>query len=106
MLGALEAKMGDDAHLLAARAGAEMGADIVKTSYTGNKDSFARLVEACPAPVVVAGGSKKDSEEEVLQMIKDAMDCGASGIDLGRNVWQSKDPTAVTRALVEIVHGN
>lgn len=102
----LEAKMGDDAHLLAARAGAEMGADIVKTSYTGNKDSFARLVEACPAPVVVAGGSKKDSEEEVLQMIKDAMDCGASGIALGRNVWQSKDPTAVTRALVEIVHGN
>ena len=99
------AKKGDDAHLHAARAGAEMGADIVKTSYTGNKDSFANLVQACPTPVVVAGGSKKGSEKEVLQMVKDAMECGAAGIALGRNVWQSSDPVAMTRKLVEIVHG-
>ncbi len=100
----LVAERGIDAHLLAARAGAEMGADIVKTSYTGDTESFTKLVDACPAPVVVAGGPQKNTLEEVLQMVRDSMDCGAAGVALGRNVWQSMDPIKTTKALVQIVH--
>ena len=98
------AKKGTDAHLLAARAGAELGVDVVKTSYTGDRDSFRALVSGCPVPVVVAGGPKKDTTGEVLEMVKDAIDCGAIGVALGRNVWQSPDPAQMTAALVDIVH--
>ena len=100
----LISKMGDEAHLLAARAGAEMGADIVKTSYTGNIQSFTRLVDACPAPVVIAGGPQKGSPTDTLTMVKEAMSCGASGIALGRNIWQSEDPEKMTNSLVQLVH--
>ncbi len=95
---------GHEVELLAARAGAELGADIVKTSYTGDQDSFKRLVDACPVPLVIAGGPQLNSEREVLQMVADAMQCGAAGVALGRNVWQSANPTKMTAALVDIVH--
>ncbi len=102
----LVSKMGAEAHLLAARAGAEMGADIVKTSYTGDRESFSKLVECCPAPVVVAGGPKTGASIDTLSMVRDAMDCGAAGVALGRNVWQHNDITAMTEALVQVVHEN
>jgi len=95
---------GHEVELLAARAGAELGADIVKTSYTGDQDSFRRLADACPVPLVIAGGPQMSSEREVLQMVSDAMQCGAAGVALGRNVWQSSNPTQMTKALVDIVH--
>lgn len=88
----------------AARAGAELGADIVKTVYTGDHDSFKRLVDACPVPVVIAGGPKRDTLREALEMVRDAIDCGAIGIAMGRNIWQSPDPTAMTAALADIIH--
>ena len=100
----LLSERGAAAELHVARAGAELGADIVKTSYTGEPQTFAELVRACPAPVVIAGGPQKETVREVLQMVREAMDCGAAGVALGRNVWQSADPIAMTRALVEIVH--
>jgi fructose-bisphosphate aldolase/2-amino-3,7-dideoxy-D-threo-hept-6-ulosonate synthase len=103
---ALLDKMGMEAHLLAARAGAELGADIVKTSYTGDRESFSRLVECCPAPVVVAGGPKSGTSLDTLSMVRNAMDCGAAGVALGRNVWQQNDMTAMTKALVQVVHEN
>ena len=103
---ALLAERGSEAELLAARAGAELGADVVKTSYTGNPETFRQLVEGCPVPVVIAGGPKKSSEREVLEMVEEAMQCGAAGVALGRNVWQSHNPTEMTKALVDIVHGN
>jgi fructose-bisphosphate aldolase/2-amino-3,7-dideoxy-D-threo-hept-6-ulosonate synthase len=87
-----------------ARAGAELGADIVKTSYSGDHDSFQELVDSCPVPVVVAGGAKKDTVVEVLEMIEDAIACGACGIALGRNIWQSSDPQRMVESIVEIVH--
>ncbi len=102
----LVSKMGSEAHLLAARAGAEMGADIVKTSYTGDQESFSKLVECCPAPVVVAGGPKTGTSLDTLSMVRDAMDCGSAGVALGRNVWQQSDVTAMTKALVQVVHEN
>ena len=76
----LEEKMGDDAHLLAALAGAEMGTEIVKTSYMVDEGSFTRLVKACPAPVLVAEDQKKRSDQEVLAMVESAMKCGAIGV--------------------------
>ena len=98
------ADQGNAVELRAARAGAELGADIVKTSYTGDHDSFQALIDACPVPLVVAGGPQKDTLREFLEMVEDAMACGAAGVALGRNVWQSADPTSTTQALVDIVH--
>ena len=53
---------------------------------------------------MIAGGPKKETLHEMLQMVRDSMDCGAAGVALGRNVWQSSDPTKMTEALVQIVH--
>jgi predicted phospho-2-dehydro-3-deoxyheptonate aldolase len=88
----------------AARVGAELGADIIKTPYTGSIESFRRVVRGCPAPVVIAGGPKMATDQDVLNMVAEAMEAGAIGISIGRNVFQHKDPTAMTRALAQIVH--
>ena len=100
------AERGTEVELLAARAGAELGADIVKVSYTGDRDSFKALVDACPRPVVIAGGPKQETVRGVLEMVEDAIDCGAAGVALGRNIWQNSDPVSMTAALVDIIqHG-
>jgi predicted phospho-2-dehydro-3-deoxyheptonate aldolase len=86
-----------------ARIGAELGADIVKTNYTGDPDSFKLVVKGCPAPVIIAGGSTISSVE-LLNMTKDAIGAGAAGVAYGRNVFSSKNPTNLTRALALIIH--
>jgi DhnA family fructose-bisphosphate aldolase class Ia len=91
---------------LAARFGAEAGVDLIKTEYTGSKESFARVVEACYRPVVVLGGGKKESELEVLQMVKDSVDAGGAGVAMGRNVWNHPDPRSFVAALSAIIHDN
>jgi len=88
----------------AARVGAELGADIVKVPYTGDVDSFRKIVRGCPVPVVIAGGPKMKTERDVLQMTADAIKAGAIGISIGRNIFQHRNPTAMVRALVRIVH--
>jgi fructose-bisphosphate aldolase/2-amino-3,7-dideoxy-D-threo-hept-6-ulosonate synthase len=88
----------------AARIGAELGADIIKTVYTGDKKSFKEVVEGCPAPIVIAGGPKIDSEASLLKMIEEAMECGAGGVSIGRNVFQSDNRTELTRKICDIVH--
>lgn len=88
---------------LAARIGAELGADVVKTNYTGSKESFREVVEGCPVPVVIAGGCK-GTDREVLQMIKDAMDAGAAGVALGRNAFQHKEPKKIIQAVSLIIN--
>ena len=90
----------------AARLGAELGADMVKVSYTGNPDSFSKVVEGCHVPVIIAGGPKMESEREILEMVKGAMEAGAAGISIGRNVFQHKNPTKIVAALSMIVHNN
>lgn len=90
----------------AARIGAELGADIIKTNYTGSIDSFKQVTESCPAPVVIAGGPKCKSPQEVLQTTFDALKAGASGLSIGRNVFQAENPTAIAKALSAIVHEN
>ena len=88
----------------AARAGAELGADIIKTNYTGDPDTFKSVVQGCPVPVVIAGGPKTETDMEFLQMIEGAIEAGARGVAIGRNVFQAEDPNKMTRAISAIVH--
>jgi fructose-bisphosphate aldolase / 2-amino-3,7-dideoxy-D-threo-hept-6-ulosonate synthase len=90
---------------LAARVGAELGADFIKTNYTGDPDSFAKVVEGCPAPVLIAGGSKATTKE-MFETIEGAMQAGARGLSIGRNVFQHKNPTAFVKSACAIVHEN
>ncbi|NPB06172.1 MAG: class I fructose-bisphosphate aldolase family protein [Aquificae bacterium] len=87
-----------------ARVGAELGADIVKVPYTGDPESFRRAVEGSPVPVVIAGGPKMKSEREVLEMVYGAIQAGAAGLSIGRNVFQARDPERMVRAMALIVH--
>lgn len=87
-----------------ARIGAELGADIVKVPYSGDPESFRLAVEGSPVPVVIAGGPKMKTEREVLEMVKGAMQAGARGLSVGRNIFQVKDRVKMVKALVHIVH--
>ena len=88
----------------AARIGAELGADVVKTVYTGDKDSFRKVVQSCPVPVVVAGGARMTTDMEVLELAENSMKAGATGLSFGRNVFQHNSPESISRALSSIVH--
>jgi fructose-bisphosphate aldolase / 2-amino-3,7-dideoxy-D-threo-hept-6-ulosonate synthase len=88
---------------LAARVAAELGADIVKTVYTGDPESFREVTRGCPVPVVVAGGSKTD-DRITLELIEGAMAGGAAGISIGRNAFQHRTPARFVRAAACIVH--
>jgi fructose-bisphosphate aldolase/2-amino-3,7-dideoxy-D-threo-hept-6-ulosonate synthase len=86
-----------------ARIGAECGADIVKTLYTGDIDSFAKVVKSVPVPVVIAGGPKAKTDLDVLQMTEDAMKAGAKGVTYGRNIFAHKNPEKMVQALAAII---
>jgi class I fructose-bisphosphate aldolase len=88
----------------AARIGAELGADVVKTVYTGDTNSFRRVVQSCPVPVVVAGGPRMKTDMDVLELGESSMKAGAAGLSFGRNVFQHDRPQAMSRALAAIVH--
>jgi len=88
----------------AARIGAELGADIIKTNYTGDMESFSRVVEGCPMPIVIAGGPKTSTDLEFLKMVEGAISSGAKGVAIGRNVFQHDDPTLMTRRICSVVH--
>ncbi|MFC2142992.1 3-hydroxy-5-phosphonooxypentane-2,4-dione thiolase [Candidatus Aenigmatarchaeota archaeon] len=87
---------------LATRMAVELGAHVVKTYYC---DNFEKVVEGCPVPIVIAGG-KKLPEEEALKMARDAIDAGASGVDMGRNIFQSESPVAMIQAVRAVVQEN
>ena len=90
----------------AARIGAELGADIIKANFTGDIDSFKGVIESCPVPVVIAGGPKCKSSQEILQTTNDALRAGAAGLSFGRNVFQHENPALIVKALSAIVHDN
>lgn len=94
--------LGKDARYLslATRMAAEHGASIVKTYFC---DGFEKVVETATVPVVIAGG-KKMPEPEALKMAYDALQAGAVGVDMGRNIFQSTDPVAMIQAVREIIH--
>lgn len=86
------------------RMAAEIGADYIKTDYTGDPDSFKEAIRGCPVPVLIAGGPKLETTRETLEMAKGALDAGAAGVIFGRNVIQAPDPSAIVKALRLIVH--
>jgi DhnA family fructose-bisphosphate aldolase class Ia len=89
----------------AVRAAAELGADVVKTAYpTGSVDEFRAIVDACFVPVVVLGGASMGNDGALFEMVRNSMDAGASGIAMGRNVWQHREPAKVARSLQALVH--
>lgn len=91
---------------VAVRAGAELGADIIKTNYTGDIESFKYIVDSVPVPVIIAGGPKMDTTDELFKMVYDSIQAGGAGVAFGRNVFQSKNPTKMVEALCKIVHKN
>lgn len=91
---------------IAARVGAELGADIIKTNYTGDPYTFQEVIEGCPVPLVIAGGPRVETDRELLEMVKTSVDVGGAGVAIGRNVFQAKSPRQTTRAIAEIVHND
>lgn len=90
--------------LHAAVLAANLGADLVKTEFAGSLTAMADVVAACPIPVLVAGGPKLADEEQVLEFVGTAIDAGASGVALGRNVFMSADPRAMATRIAHRVH--
>lgn len=89
---------------IAARAAAELGADIVKTSYTGSVETFREVTRGCPVPVVVAGGPRMETTEQILEMVRDSIEAGGAGVAIGRNIFQAPDMVKMLRAVASIVH--
>lgn len=96
-----------DAELLAlaARMAAELGADMIKTTYTGDTESMRQVVDGCPVPVLVLGGVRSADPAPVLAATRAAIAAGARGAVYGRNVWQADDPTEMCRLLRGVIHG-
>ncbi|MGR5143452.1 3-hydroxy-5-phosphonooxypentane-2,4-dione thiolase [Photobacterium sp. DNB23_23_1] len=88
---------------LATRIAAEIGSHFVKTYFV--ESGFEKIAAGCPVPIVIAGG-KKLPELEALDMCYRAIDQGAAGVDMGRNIFQSDDPVAMIKAVREVVHNN
>ena len=88
---------------LACRIAAEFGAHLVKTYYC---DKFEKVVKSCPVPIIIAGGPKLATELDALKLTYDAIQAGAAGVDMGRNIWQSDHPVAMIKAVKAIVHQN
>jgi fructose-bisphosphate aldolase/2-amino-3,7-dideoxy-D-threo-hept-6-ulosonate synthase len=87
----------------AVRLGEELGADVVKTSYSSDPETFSRVVESTRLPVLIAGGSK-GTDRETLESVRGAMAAGAAGVSMGRSIFQHEDPHAITTAIAAVVH--
>jgi len=85
------------------RIAAELGADIVKTYYTGSKETFREVIETCPVPIVMAGGEKLDKLSDFVNLTKDVLEAGAVGVMVGRNIWQADKPQEVLKTIEETV---
>ena len=91
--------------LWAVRCGIECGADVVKTPFTGDSDSFRQIIATSPVPVVAAGGPKAETLEDALDMMKKVMESGARGATIGRNIWGAPDPTKALIEFKKVIHG-
>jgi DhnA family fructose-bisphosphate aldolase class Ia len=86
---------------IATRIGAELGADVIKTPYAAG---FEAVTQTSYVPVVILGGAKRGKERDMLADIRSAIDVGASGVAIGRNIFQADDPQAMTAAVAALVH--
>ena len=85
------------------RVAEELGADIIKTNYTGDPETFRRITAACSVPVMIAGG-EKGGDTETLTTIRDAIDAEAAGVCMGRNAFQRDDPAGFIAAISQVEH--
>jgi DhnA family fructose-bisphosphate aldolase class Ia len=89
--------------MLHTRIAAELGADVIKTEYSGDSDSMRTVVEACPIPILVLGGSRAGSDDEIVSVVRDIMQAGAAGVFFGRNVFQAENiPELLRRIRLEL----
>jgi len=89
----------------AARAAADTGADIVKTSYPGSREEFAKLCRTTPVPVLIGGGVRLDDEAEFLRLVADSVAAGGGGICIGRNLFQRQPVGPLARRIADQLHG-
>jgi DhnA family fructose-bisphosphate aldolase class Ia len=87
-----------------ARIGAEMGGDFIKTFYTGSTESFKVVTDNCYVPVVILGGPRMDSDRDLLEVVRGAIDGGASGVAMGNNIWRHPHPDKLVAAIASIIH--
>jgi DhnA family fructose-bisphosphate aldolase class Ia len=87
------------------RQAAEMGADYVKTFYTGDAASMRRVVQGATVPVIILGGDRQGDDDSLVRQVHEALSAGVAGVAFGRNIWSHPDPAAMTARLVEVVHG-
>lgn len=88
------------------RAGAELGVDIIKTTYTGDPMTMEKVVKSCPARVVIQGGDVGNTVEDYIKMTRDALDVGVGGVTFGRFVWEYRDITSLVKTLRSVIHEN
>ena len=96
---------GDEPEYLghAVRLAEELGADIVKTGYSGSAESFQHVCTSTSLPIVIAGGSR-GTDRETVEMVRGAMDAGGAGVSMGRSIFQHENPEAITRAVSAVIH--
>ncbi len=82
----------------------EAGADVIKTFYTGDAESFRTVTQNCPVPIVVLGGERTSNDRELLDSVRGALDAGAAGVAIGRNIWGHPEPAEITRKLRAVIH--
>lgn len=87
-----------------ARLGEELGADVVKVNYTGDMESFEKVVDSCCIPVVIAGGPKLENNRDLLEMVYGSIQAGGAGLSVGRNAFQAYDRTNILKVLHKVVH--
>lgn len=89
---------------VASRIASEHGADMIKCYYSGTAEGFQQVTSTSPVPVLIAGGPVVDNATELLAMVSGAIHAGARGVFFGKNIWQSANPTAMTRAIHRVIH--
>jgi DhnA family fructose-bisphosphate aldolase class Ia len=87
-----------------ARMGSELGADVIKTYYTGSRETFREVVAGCPVPILVLGGEEGRGKRQLLEEVKGSLEAGGRGVAIGRNIWSSGETAAMLQALKGIVH--
>jgi predicted phospho-2-dehydro-3-deoxyheptonate aldolase len=90
----------------AARVAEEIGADIIKVNYSGSIGTFAEVVNGVHVPVIIAGGPKMDSIDNLMSMIRDALKAGSKGVAVGRNIFQDSNPALLTATIRRILDNN
>ena len=81
------------------RIAAELGADVIKTEYSGDPETMRAVVEACPIPILVLGGSRTTSDDQICALVRNIMQSGTAGVFFGRNVFQSEDIPALMQRI-------